>query len=298
MTTRRSFLALTSCALAGCASRAPRTTMGAKATYHLFSRSFTAMGYDRLASCAAEAGFDGVEWTVRPTRGHIVPEAAKVELPKAAAAARRQGLSNVMLVTGFERPDEPHCAEVFHVAADCGFTKIRVGHQFYDAKETAVQSLARIHRTFAGFAELGLKTGIQAQFQNHDAWNDKVFGSAVWDAAEALDGIDPRGMALQYDIHHAFFQTRNVWTHGFDRVADRVGSIVLKDGQRSPTGGRKNCPAGAGIVPFKAFHDRVQLRGVPAVPYSVHMEYYTYKDQKDVVATLKQELNWFKGIFG
>ena len=296
MTTRRSFLGLASCALAGCASRVPCPAVG-RPTYHLFSRSFTAMDFDRLSACAAEAGYDGVEWAVRPTRGHIVPDAAKTELPKAAAAARRQGLSNVMLVTAFERPDEPYCVEVFRVAADCGFTKIRIGYQQYDAKESVSQSLARIHRNFAGFSELGLRTGVQAQFQNHDAWNDKVFGSAVWDAAEVLEDVDPRGMAMQYDVHHAFFQTRNVWTHGFDRVADRIGSFVLKDGQRSPTGGRKNCPAGVGVVPFKAFRERVEVRGVPTVPFSVHMEYYAYKDQKDVVETLRKELDWFKGVF-
>ena len=84
--------------------------------YHLFSRSFTAMGFDRLCETAASAGFDGIEWAVRPARGHIIPENVRRDLPLAAAAARKQGMENVMLVTSFSRADEPGCGEVFRVA--------------------------------------------------------------------------------------------------------------------------------------------------------------------------------------
>lgn len=266
--------------------------------YHLFSRSFTAMGFDRLCETAASAGFDGIEWAVRPARGHIIPENVRRDLPLAAAAARKQGMENVMLVTSFSRADEPGCGEVFRVAAECGFSKIRTGHQFYDEKRDHKWNLARIRSNFDSFAALGEKTGIQATFQNHDAWNATVFGSVVWDLAEATDGVDPRWMAVQFDVHHCFFQIRSAWMHGFDRVSDRVGSLVLKDGVHSPSGGRRNCPAGEGKVPFAAFRERMALRNVPQVPFSVHMEYYTYKDQPDVVGTMKKELDWFKGVFG
>ena len=51
-------------------------------------------------------------------------------------------------------------------------------------------------------------------------------------------------------------------------------------------------------MPFAAFRERMALRNVPQVPFSVHMEYYTYKDQPDVVGSMKKELDWFKGVFG
>ena len=230
--------------------------------------------------------------------GHVLPERVREDLPRAAAAARRQGLKNVMLVTGFNRGDAPHCGDLFRTAADCGFTKIRTGHQLYDEKRDLKWNIARIHSHFASFAALGEKTGVQAACQNHDAWNATVFGSSVWDLGEATDGLDPRWMAVQFDIHHCFFQIRSAWMHGFDRVADRVGSLVLKDGFHSPTGGRRNCPAGEGKVPFKAFRERMALRNLPQVPFTVHMEYYTYKDQADVQETMRRELAWFKEIFG
>ena len=266
--------------------------------YHLFSRSFTEMGFDRLCETAAAAGFDGIEWAVRPKRGHILPENVRRDLPLVAAAARKQGMESVMLVTSFARADEPGCDELFRAAADSGFSKIRTGHQFYDEKHDHKWNIARIRSNFASFAALGEKTGIQAAFQNHDAWNSTVFGSAVWDLGEATDGLDPRWMAVQFDVHHCFFQIRSAWMHGFDRVADRVGSLVLKDGVHRPSGGRLNCPAGEGKVPFAAFRERMALRHVPQVPFTVHMEYYTFKDQPDVVETMKKELDWFKGVFG
>ena len=44
-----------------------------------------------------------------------------------------------MLVTGFNRGDALHCGDLFRTAADCGFTKIRTGHQLYDEKRTDVK---------------------------------------------------------------------------------------------------------------------------------------------------------------
>ena len=298
-TNRRTFLKTSAlaagfAALRGAAAEAPAQ---AKSQYHLFSRSFGAMDYDRLSETAAAAGYDGIEWTVRPG-GHVLPERVREDLPRAAAAARRQGLKNVMLVTGFDRGDAPHCGDLFRTAADCGFSKIRTGHQLYDEKRDLKWNIARIHSNFASFAALGEKTGVQAAFQNHDAWNAAVFGSSVWDLGEATDGLDPRWMAVQFDVHHCFFQIRSAWMHGFDRVADRVGSLVLKDGFHGPSGGRRNCPAGEGKVPFKAFRERLALRNLPQVPFTVHLEWYTYKGQPDVTQTIKKELDWFKGVFG
>ena len=70
--------------------------------YHLFSRSFTAMGFDRLCETAASAGFDGIEWAVRPARGHIIPENVRRDLPLAAAAARKHGMENVMPLSNID----------------------------------------------------------------------------------------------------------------------------------------------------------------------------------------------------
>ena len=299
-TNRRTFLKASAlaagfAALRGAAAEAPAPQ---KPQYHLFSRSFAEMGFDRLCETAAAAGYSGIEWAVRPARGHILPENVRRDLPLAAAAARRQGLSNVMLVTSFARAGEPGCGDLFRIAADCGFSKVRTGHQFYDETHDLEWNIANVRANFASLAALGEKTGVQASFQNHDAWNATVFGSAVWDIGEAMDGIDPRWMAVQYDVHHGFFQTRSAWLHGFDRVAGRVGGLVLKDGLFGPSGARRNCPAGEGAVPFEALRARMAQRNLPPVPFTVHMEWFAYKGQPDVEGVIKKELEWFKGVFG
>ena len=190
------------------------------------------------------------------------------------------------------------CGDLFRIAADCGFSKVRTGHQFYDETHDLEWNIANVRANFASLAALGEKTGVQASFQNHDAWNATVFGSAVWDIGEAMDGIDPRWMAVQYDVHHGFFQTRSAWLHGFDRVAGRVGGLVLKDGLFGPSGARRNCPAGEGAVPFAALRARMAQRNLPPVPFTVHMEWFAYKGQPDVEGIIKKELEWFKGVFG
>jgi hypothetical protein len=84
-TNRRTFLKASAlaagfAALRGAAAEAPAPQ---KPQYHLFSRSFAEMGFDRLCETAAAAGYSGIEWAVRPARGHILPENVRRDLPLA-----------------------------------------------------------------------------------------------------------------------------------------------------------------------------------------------------------------------
>ena len=45
---------------------------------------------EEVCRFAAKTGFDGIEWAVRPKRGHILPENVRRDLPLAAAAAHRR----------------------------------------------------------------------------------------------------------------------------------------------------------------------------------------------------------------
>ena len=176
MLNRRDFVSLGALALAGCGTieaprarnakpfapraKAPaleelRTLPPPKPTFHVFSKMFqppVTKGVDELCELMAKAGFDGIQWTVRP-KGHVLPERAAEDLPKVVAAARKQGLQATTICTAITDGDDPASERLLKVAADCGFTLFRPGYYFYDVKkETFQQSMDRIRRGFADAA--------------------------------------------------------------------------------------------------------------------------------------------------
>ena len=275
----------------------------AKPEFHVFSKMFQpplCKDYDAIAELMAKAGFDGIEWTVRP-KGHVLPENAKTDLPKAVEAARKQGLKSTMIVTGFTDGDAPESETLLKVAADCGVKQYRPGYFFYDVKkETFQQSFERIKAGFASLAKLSERTGVKTVYQNHSSWGPSVFGGLVWDVWEAIRDLDPKWVGLEYDPMHAFFETNLSWSHGLELVADRIGAVCLKDfhyqlSKKNPKDHAKfMCAAGEGIVPWKEVKRLLDMHKVKA-PFVVHFEYKF--DEKDLLKTVKGELDFFKSIF-
>ena len=274
-----------------------------KAEFHVFSKMFQppmCKDYDATAELMAKAGFDGIEWTVRPN-GHVLPERAKEDLPKAVAAARKQGLKSTMLVTAVTDGDDPVSEVLLKTAADNGFKLFRPGYFFYDLKkETFQQSMDRIRRGFASLAKLAERTGLFCAYQNHSSWGPSLFGGLVWDVYEMIRDLDPKVIGMEYDPMHAFYETGFSWSHGLDLVADRIGAVCLKDfyfvlSKKDVKNHAKfMCPAGKGVVPWKEVKQHLEANKVK-VPFTVHFEHDLAKD--DLVKDVKADLDFFKGIF-
>src|SRR2546425_6788188 len=71
-----------------------------------FSKPLPQMDWRRLARTVKRAGFDGVDLTVRP-EGHVVPESATEDLPRALATIREEGLEIPMITTALTSADDP-----------------------------------------------------------------------------------------------------------------------------------------------------------------------------------------------
>ena len=72
----------------------------------LFSKPVPQLSWQELAASAKRAGFGGIDLTVR-TGGHVMPQRAAEDLPKAVAAIRAEGLEVPMLTTELVRGDDP-----------------------------------------------------------------------------------------------------------------------------------------------------------------------------------------------
>lgn len=306
MMNRRTFCKLATAAAYAAATantRAAGSPSPAKAEYHVFSKMFQDItsGYDGCAELMAKAGFDGIEWTVRP-KGHVEPANAKTDLPKAVAATAKFGLKSTMMVTSITRADEPGAEELLRIAADNGFKMFRPGYYFYDEKkESFKETVERVKRSFAGLEKLCEKTGMKCCYQNHSSWGPSIFGGVIWDIYECIKDLDPKYIAMEYDPMHAFFETGHSWSHGMELVADRIGAVCLKDfhyqlSKKDPKDHAKfMCAAGDGIVPWTKVREILKANNI-AAPFIVHFEYDFPKD--DLLKSVKTELDVFKKIFG
>ena len=274
---------------------------GPRGEYHVFSKMFQFLDYDRCAETLAKAKATGIEWTVRKG-GHVDPARVKDDLPKAVAAARKQGLKSEMMVVSYTRADEPGADEVFKVAADCGIRQFRPGYFAYAKGETAAQIADRVKAAFASYVRLGEKTGLRSVHHNHNTVDGVVrFGGLIWDMWSVMQDFDPKYVAFEFDPMRAIRETGASWRAAFGRVATHIGAVCLKDfrlkPQENPLAATETLvAAGTGVMPWNEVKAALDAERV-AAPFVVHYEWLTAKEG-DLVGMIKPELDYFKKVFG
>src|SRR5205085_2743537 len=87
--------------------------------------------YDELGKNAKQIGFDGVDLTVR-AKGHVLPENATADLPRAYDAIRKHGLSVPMITTNILRADEPTTRPILRAAGALKIPYWKIGYYRYD----------------------------------------------------------------------------------------------------------------------------------------------------------------------
>lgn len=283
--TRRDFMktAALAAAAAGTAGHA-RGQEAAPACLHAFSKPLQWLGYDALAEFMAEAGFGGIDLSVRP-KGHVEPEKVEQDLPKAVEAARKQGLKVEMIVTAFTAAEDPHIERTLKTAAQCGVKLYRMGYVRYENELGVEGSIAKNHRQMAGVAALNQACGITGCYQNHYAWGEGLFGGSVWDIYYMLKGLDPQWIACQYDVRHAVAEAGGSWSVGMRLVAPYIRSTCLKDFLWAKPKDKwipDNVFAGEGMVPWERYFKLLKELGLQ-VPASVHCEWALFSKEEETL---------------
>lgn len=268
----------------GAATAAATTLPGA---WHVFAKPFHALSYGATAELIAEAGFGGIDFTVRPG-GHVLPERVKEDLPRAVEAARAAGLRVDMITTGILSLATPHAESVLRTAADLGITVYRLGMANYDRALGVLGTLAKVKRELAELAELNAKLGLHGGFQNHaGTWR---LGAAGWDLYEVLRELDPRWLGCQYDIRHATAVSGTSWPVTLELLQPWIRSTVAKDFRWEQAPGKQsivNVPLGEGVVDFPAYFSQVRALGIGG-PRSLHVEYAPFEPPvKNPEATMR-----------
>ena len=272
---RREFLKKAVWAAAGGLAGPGRAQQGvAKTCLHTFSKPLQWLGYDALAETLAQAGFGGIDLSVRP-KGHVEPEKVEQDLPRAVEAARKQGLKVEMIVTAITAADEPLAERLLKTAVQCGVKIYRMGYVRYDETLGVEGSIEKNHKQMAALAALNKACGITGCYQNHYAWGDGLFGGPVWDIYYMLKGLDPQWVGCQYDVRHAVAESGGSWSVGMKLIAPYIRSICLKDFVWAKLKGKwqpDNVFGGEGMVPWDKFFKLLKELKLQ-VPASVHCEW-------------------------
>ncbi len=263
---------------------------------HRSTIHFPGMDWPRLAQSVKKLGFGGIDLTVRPG-GHVLPERATDDLPKAFNAIRAEGLSVPMITTGLISATDPHAKPILATAGRLGINYFKPGYYKYAFSDVRSE-LNKAMSEFRALTELGKQQGVQAGFHNHEGY----IGAQLWDVAQTIDQLDPKWVGYYFDIRHAVAEGGGAgWKIALNLAALRIKMIAVKDSywDRTARGWRQiNCPLGDGMVDWKAYLKALRETNFQG-PISLHLEYEipyktdAEKEEKTIEAA-KRDLEFLK----
>ena len=238
----------------------------------VFTDHLAGFPYPDVARMLREAGVTGPDLTVRPG-GLVLPERVEEDLPRAMDAFRKEGLTIPMITTAVRSADDPVGRKVLTTASKLGIGYYRPGYYAYKDLSKYQSTIAEVREQLKGLASLNRELKLRATLHNHAG---ESVGCAVWDLLEALDGVDPQHVGLEFDPSHATIEGGKVaWNLNFRRAAPRIFVLGIKDyvWEKSGAGWRTRwVPLGEGMMPWPAVFDLVRATSFPG-PISLHMEY-------------------------
>jgi L-ribulose-5-phosphate 3-epimerase len=275
MLTRRDLMAA---AIAGMAAPAASSAMQSRPadrsddrrSFLLFSKHLPDLNWSDVGRAVKDAGFDGVDLTTR-TGGHVLPERAAEDLPKAIDAIKAHGVSVPMVTTELTSASDPNARPLLKAAAASGVRYFKTGYWRYTASPDVRGQVAAVGEALAGLATLAREYGIELGFHNHAGY----IGAALWEIAPAMDRLDAKWGGYYFDPRHAVAEGGGgIWKQATHLVLPRMKMMAVKDFFWAKTAKGwtiQNCPMGEGMVDWTWLASA--LKGRFNGPISMHLEY-------------------------
>jgi sugar phosphate isomerase/epimerase len=188
-----------------------------------FSKHLPELNYVQLAQWLHDAGFDGADVTVRPG-GHVLPERAVQDLPRAVEAILAKGHDVPMITTELTSAADPAARPILSTAARLGVPFFKLGYWRYGADVLA--DVKKAASDVSGLVELAKEYGITAGFHNHP----RFVGLAGWDGRQVLEGLDPKWAGYYYDVNNATEEGGGMgWEVTLRLALPRLKMAALKD---------------------------------------------------------------------
>ncbi len=259
----------------------------------VFSKHMAQFGYDELGKRAKDIGFQGIDLTVRP-KGHVLPERAAQDLPKAVEAIRAHGLTVPMITTDIKSAADPNARAILGGAGKLKIPYWKVGYHTYTRDDIEAE-IAKVREAVSGIVALSKEYGVTAGWHNHSG---NYFGAAVWDTRAVIHDYDPKWIGYYFDPGHATIEGGLAgWKIAQNMVTPRVKMVAIKDfyWEKSTDGKWKNrwCPMGEGMVDWERVFAGFAAAKFPG-PYSLHLEYQT----PDELAAIARDLEYVRKRLG
>jgi L-ribulose-5-phosphate 3-epimerase len=236
-----------------------------------FSKHLPDLEWSDLGRAVKDAGFDGVDLTVR-AKGHVLPEKAATDLPRALDAIKAHGVTVPMVTTELKSANDPTARPLLKAAASNGVRYFKVGYWLYTPNGDVRAQVASVGEDLRGLAALAREYGIELGFHNHAAY----VGAALWDIAPAIDKLDPKWAGFYFDPRHAVAEGGGgAWKAAMALVSSRLKMVAIKDffWEQTPKGWRiHDCPLGEGMVDWSAVASALSAAKFTG-PISLHLEY-------------------------
>jgi L-ribulose-5-phosphate 3-epimerase len=255
---RREFLQISSAAAGAMGFREwpalaePAASGPFRGTICFFSKPVPQLSWRELGRNAKQAGFDGVDLTVRPG-GHVLPERVETDLPQAIEAIRAEGLAVPMITTALLSADDPAAEPTMRAASRLSIPYLKPGY-YHWRFVNVVAELEEAGRSLRSLVDLAGRYGIQVGYHNHNGY----IGAAIWDMARVIEPLDPTRCGFYFDLGHATVDGgTNGWKVDANLVLPRLKMIGAKDFLWTKIGPHEwrpdACPMGQGMVPWKEF---------------------------------------------
>ncbi len=276
MITRRHFLTTTAAALACASLRAAP----AAPKYHFcaFEKPLQFLSYEDMAQLLADAGYNGIEATVR-NGGHVLPEKIEEDLPRMIEALQKRNLDLTILTSDITSVEQPLTEKVLRTAAKHGIKRYRMMWYKYDTKQPILPQLDAIAKKLPALVDLTHSLGMTALYQNHNGPN--MVGAPIWDFYQLIKGYNPTDISFAFDIMHATIEGGHSWPIQFKLIQSHLGAVYMKD-FKWVEGKVTGQPLGHGQVDSKYF-TLLKQSGYTG-PVSVHVEYLDGKKDRELFA--------------
>jgi len=237
----------------------------------IFSKHLQFLDYKETGKMASELGFDGVDLTVRP-KGHVLPENATSDLPRAINEIREGGSICKLITTSIESVDNPYDLDIIETAGKNGISHYRTHWYKYLENLSMLESLEKYQLEIQRLGAVNKEHNIIGCYQNHAGTK---IGASYWEIHKLIEKVDPKYFGVQYDIRHATVDSGYSWTNGLELLHKQIKIIVLKDFKWGQVNGKwkaVNVPIGEGMVDFNKYFKILKGLGLNP-PVSLHLEY-------------------------
>ena len=277
-----------------------------RGTLCLFSKPVPQLNWKELAESTKRAGFDGIDLTVRP-EGHVLPERAETDLPKAVAAIREAGLQVPMISTALLSADDPTARPIISTAGKLSIPYLKPGYYKYELVNVQ-KEVDEAGRQFRTLVDLARDHGIQVGYHNHP----RYIGEAIWDMARVIEPLDSRWSGYYYDLCQATIEGgESGWRVSTNLVTPRLKMVAAKDFFWKPAGSHRwrieICPMGQGMSHWKEFFQilaKSDFQGPVSYQHEYEIPGYSHPSgialSRDkvptVMAAIKENLDYIKTV--